>query len=169
MSYTLILGVFEGDTQAAVAQLERYHKSQDEVGIAEAVAIVKPVDGKDEVKVMGDPKKKARRIGAVAGALLGVLGGPVTMAVLGAGGAAVGDLIAKLSHSGVSKKMLDAVEKGLEPGSSAVIVVVDQQAGSLVVKDLKNSGAKVLSEMVESDVIEGKYLISPSGGISETQ
>ncbi|MGD2076995.1 MAG: DUF1269 domain-containing protein [Chloroflexota bacterium] len=169
MSYTLILGVFQDDTEAAVAQLERYHKSQDDVGIAEAVAIVKPIDGKDEVKIMGDPKKKARRVGAVAGALLGVLGGPITMAVLGAGGAAVGDLIAKLSHSGVSKKMLDAVEKGLEPGSSAVVVVVDQQAGSLVVKDLKNSGAKVLSEMVESDVIEGKYLISPSGGISETQ
>jgi uncharacterized membrane protein len=168
MSYTLILGVFAGDTEAAVAQLERYHKSQDEVGIAEAVAIVKSADGEDEVKVMGDPQKKARRVGAVAGALLGVLGGPVTMAVLGAGGAAAGDLIAKLTHSGVSKKMITAVEDGLEPGSSAVIVIVEERAGDLLVKDLKKSGANVLNEMVESDVIEGKYLISPSAGISET-
>ncbi len=168
MSYTLILGVFAGDTEAAVAQLERYHKSQDEVGIAEAVAIVKSADGEDEVKVMGDPQKKARRVGAVAGALLGVLGGPVTMAVLGAGGAAAGDLIAKLTHAGVSKKMITAVEDGLEPGSSAVIVIVEERAGDLLAKDLKASGANVLNEMVESDVIEGKYLISPSSGISET-
>ncbi len=137
--------------------------------IAEAVAIIKSVDGRDEVKIMGDPKKKARRIGAVAGSLLGILGGPVTMAVLGLGGATVGDLIAKLTHSGVSRKMITAIEDGLQPGSSAVIVIVERAAGQLIVNDLKESSAKVISEMVESDVIEGKYLISPSGGISETQ
>ena len=168
MSYTLILGVYTGDSEAAATQLERYHKSQDEVGIAEAVAIIKNAAGEDEVKVMGDPQKKARRVGAVAGALLGVLGGPLTMAVLGAGGAAAGDLVAKLTHAGVSKKMIAAVEDGLEPGSSAVIVIVEERAGDLLVKDLKGSGANVLNEMVASDVIEGKYLISPSGGISET-
>ncbi len=168
MSYQLIVGIFADDTAAAAAQLERYHRSQDEVGITEAVAIIKTADGEDEVKVMGDSKKKARRIGAVAGALLGILGGPLTMAVLGLGGAAAGDLIAKLTHSGVSKNMITAIEDGLQPGSSAVIVIVEQTAGQLIVKDLKESGANVLSELVESDVIEGKYLISPSGGISET-
>jgi uncharacterized membrane protein len=168
MSYTLILGIFDSDAEAAVGQLERYHKSQVEIGISEALAIVKTIDGEDEVKVMGDPKKKARRIGAVAGALLGVLGGPATMVVLGAGGAAVGDLVAKLTHSGVSKQMIEAVEDGLEPGSSAVVVIVEQQASDLIVKDLKKSGARVISEMVESEVIEGKYLISPSSGAGET-
>ncbi len=168
MNYQLILGIFVDDAGAAVAQLERYHKSQDEIGIREAVAIVKTADGQYDVKMMGDAKKKARRIGAVAGAMLGVLGGPITMAVLGAGGAAAGDLVAKLTHSGVSKKMIDAVEEGLEPGSSAVVIVVEEQAGALIIKDLKQAGANVLDEMVGSDVIEGKYLISPSGGISET-
>ena len=169
MSYQLIVGIFADDTEAAVTQLERYHKSQDKIAINEAVAIIKTIDGKDEMKIMGDPKKKARRIGALAGALLGVLGGPVTMAVLGLGGAAAGDLIAKLTHSGISKKMITAIEDGLQPGSSAVIVIVEQATSQLIVKDLKESGAYVLSEMVESDVIEGKYLISPGGGISETK
>jgi uncharacterized membrane protein len=168
MSYKLILGVFSGDTEAAVAQLERYHQSQDQVSIREALAVVKDADGKDEVKMMGDAKKKARRVGAVAGAVLGILGGPVTMAILGAGGAAAGDLIAKLAHAGVSQKMIDAVEDGLEPGSSAVVVIVEEQASALIVKDLERNGADVLSEMVEADSIEGKYLISPSGGLSET-
>ncbi|UCG24021.1 MAG: DUF1269 domain-containing protein [Chloroflexota bacterium] len=170
MSHHLILGVFAGDTEAAVAQLDRYNKSQDEVGIAEAVAIVKTADGEDEVKLMGDPRKKARRIGAVAGGMLGLLGGPVTAAMLGAaGGAVAGDLIAKLTHSGVSKEMINAVEEGLEPGSSAVVVIVEEQAGDLVVKDLKRSGANVVNEMVESEVIEDSYLISPSHGRSSTQ
>jgi uncharacterized membrane protein len=169
MGYELILGKFENTVEAAEAQLERYQSSQDEAGIAEAVAIVKTADGVDEVKLMGDPKKKGRRIGAIAGAMLGVLGGPPAMVVLGLGGAAVGNLIANLTHAGVSKKMIESVEEGLEPGSSAVIVIVEGPGRNLVVKDLKEHGAIIMSEAIESHEIEGKYLISPSGGISETQ
>lgn len=169
MGYQLIVGIFTGDTESAVRQLERYEKSQGQVSIAEAVAIVKTADGKDEVKMMGDPKKRGRRIGAVAGAILGVLGGPATMVILGAGGAAVGDLIASLLHSGVSKQTVDAVEEGIQPGSSAVIVIVEEEAGSLIARDLKEAGAEVLNEMVDSNAIKGKYLISPSGGMSQTQ
>ena len=169
MSYELILGKFPGDEEAAVTQLERYHSSQDEVGISEAVAIIKTADSKDEVKLLGDPKKKGRRVGAIAGAMLGVLGGPAGMVVIGLGGAAVGNLLANLAHAGISKKMIEAVEEGLEPGSSAVIVIVESQGTHLITKDLKDHGAIILSEAVESHEIEGKYLMSPSSGMSETQ
>lgn len=72
MSYELILAAFPGDMAKAGEQLARYDASQDELGISEAVAVVKTEEGKDEVTLMGDPKKRGRRIGAVAGAMLGI-------------------------------------------------------------------------------------------------
>jgi uncharacterized membrane protein len=169
MSYELILAAFPGDMDKASEQLSRYESSQDELGISEAVAVIKTEEGKDEVKLMGDPKKRARRIGAIGGAMLGILGGPAGMVLLGLGGAAAGNLVASLTHAGVSKKMIAAVEEGLEPGSSAVIVIVEHGRHTLLLNDLKHVGATILSESVESHEIEGKWLISPSSGMAETQ
>ena len=97
MSYEIILGVFNDDTEIVNELLARYESAQDELGITEAIAIIRLEEGKDEIKIMGEHKKKARRIGAVSGALLGVLGGPAAMVVLGAAGAAVGNLITNLT------------------------------------------------------------------------
>jgi uncharacterized membrane protein len=168
MSYEIILGVFNDDTELVSELLVRYESAQDELGITEAIAIIRPEEGKDEIKIMGEHKKKARRIGAVSGAVLGVLGGPAAMVVLGAAGAAVGSLITNLTHAGFSKKMIETVENGLDPGSSAVLVIVEQERHHLIVNDLKDKGASTISENIESHEIEGKYFISPTGGMSET-
>ena len=169
MSYELILAAFPGEMEKAGEQLARYDASQDALGISEAVAIVKTNEGKDEVQLMGDPKKRGRRIGAVAGAMLGILGGPAGMVLLGLGGAAAGSLVANLTHAGVSKEMIEKVEAGLEPGSSALVVIVESENHDLIVRDLKHLEATILSEAVEAHHIEGKWLISPSSGMSETQ
>jgi hypothetical protein len=41
MSYELILAAFPGDMDKASEQLSRYESSQDELGISEAVAVIK--------------------------------------------------------------------------------------------------------------------------------
>ena len=169
MSYEIILGIFEDDTETVNDLLVRYESAQDQLGITEAVAIIRPEEGKDEIKIMGEHKKKARRIGAVTGAMLGVIGGPAAMVVMGAAGAAVGNLITNLTHAGFSKKMIETVENGLEPGSSAVLVIVEQERHNLLIKDLKDLGASTITENIESHEVEGKYFISPSSGMSETQ
>ena len=112
--------------------------------------------------------KKAHRIGAIAGAVLGVLGGPATMIILGAGGAAVGDLISRLSHAGISKEMIEHVEEGLEPGSSAVFVIVEHGRHQIIVNDLKEIGCIVKHEAVESTEVQKRFLMSPSSGSSQT-
>jgi len=167
MDYELIIGLFPNDPDKAIEQLDRYHASQDEIGIADAVAIIKTEEGKDKVKWLGG-KKKATEIGAIAGATLGILGGPPTMIVLGLAGAGAGNLIASLSHAGISKKLINAIEEGIEPGSSAVVVIVEHAAGHLLIKDLEENGATIHNDTVESHEIEGKYFISPSSGISES-
>lgn len=164
----MILGVFTEDTETVSDLLVRYESSQDVLGISEAIAVIRPEEGKDEIKIMGEHKKKARRIGAISGAMLGVLGGPAAMVVLGAAGAATGNLITNLTHSGISKKMIETVEAGLEPGSSAVLVIVEQERHRLIINDLKDKGASTISENIESHKIEGNFFISPSGGKSES-
>ena len=168
MDYELIVGAFPSDMEKASEQLERYHASQDEIGIADAAAIIKPLEGKDKVEWLGG-SKKAVEIGAISGAVLGILGGPATMAVMGLAGAATGKLISNLTHAGISKKLINAIEDGLEPGSSAVIVIIEHPNRQLIIKDLKEIGANIVSEVVESDEIEGKYMISPVSGSGETQ
>lgn len=117
MGYELIVGAFPDDTAKATEQLNRYHASQDEIGIAGAAAIIKPLEGKDKVEWLGG-SKKATEIGAISGAVLGILGGPPTMLAMGLAGAAAGKLISNLTHAGISKKLINAIEDGLEPGSS---------------------------------------------------
>lgn len=121
MSYELMLAAFPADVDRAGEQLSRYDASKEVLGIYEAVAIAKTGEGEEKVSVMGDPKKRNRRIGAIAGAMLGILGGPAGILLLGLGGAAAGNLVANLTHAGVSKQMIETVENGLEPGSSAVM------------------------------------------------
>lgn len=168
MSYELILGKFPGDIEKGPAQLERYEKAQDDLSIAEAVAFVKTEDGQDEVKIMGEDKKKARRIGAITGAVLGIVGGPPAMVLFGLGGAAAGNLIANLGHAGISKDMIDAVEEGLEPGSSAVLVIVEHGKHHVILNDLKEIGCVINNETVESEQAKKRFLMSPSSGSGET-
>lgn len=167
MSYELILGKFPGDIEKGPAQLERYERAQDDLGIKEAAAFAKTADGEDEVKIMGEDKKKARRIGAITGAVLGIVGGPPAMLLLGLGGAAAGNFVAKLTHAGISKDMIESVEEGLEPGSSAVLVIVEHGKHHVILNDLKEIGCVIKSETIESHQAEKKYLMSPSSGISE--
>lgn len=168
MTYELILGKFPGDVEKGPAQLERYETAQHELGIAEAAAFVKTVDGEDIVKIMGEDKKKARRIGAITGAVLGIVGGPPGMLLLGLGGAAAGNLVAKLTHAGISKEMIEVVEEGLEPGSSAVMVILEHGHHHVILNDLKDIGGVIVNESVESTQAEKRFLMSPSSGSGET-
>ncbi len=168
MSYELILGKFPGDIEKGPAQLERYEEAQHDLSIAEAAAFVKTFDGEEEVKVMGEDKKKARRIGAITGAVLGIVGGPPAMILFGLGGAAAGNLVANLTHAGISKDMIESIEEGLEPGSSAVLVIVEHGRHHVILNDLKDIGCVIQNETVESHHAKKRYLMSPSSGSGET-
>jgi uncharacterized membrane protein len=168
MSYEFILGKFPGDIEQGPAQLERYDAAQQDLGIAEAAAFVKTIDGEEEVKVMGEDKKKARRIGAITGAVLGIVGGPPAMILFGLGGAAAGNLVSNLTHAGISKDTVEAVEEGLEPGSSAVLVIVEHGRHHVILNDLKDIGCVITNETVESHHAEKRFLMSPTSGSGET-
>jgi uncharacterized membrane protein len=92
-------------------------------------------------------------IGGTAGAVLGVLGGPAVWAAAGVG-AVVGGLAAKWHDAGLPDDQLQAMAAKLTPGSSLLVVAVDEQSADIVEKQLRHFGADVVKEIVDGTVAE---------------
>jgi len=163
----VVIGTFVDDLEKADVFLKKYEKSHDQLNIAEAVMIVQEAGEKPIVTYMGVSKKKAAGIGTIAGAFIGVIGGPAGIVVGGAIGAFAGGAAAALSHVGVSKDMIEHVEQNMPETGSTIIVIVSLETHQLIIKDLKDGGAEIITETVSSDQVKKAGLISPSGGIGE--
>ena len=159
-----IIGFFADDTQKATELQERYKEVHDELGINEAVVIVHESGEDPKATYMGVSKKK----GAVAGALVGIVGGPVGMAFGAALGALGGAAAVAASHIGINKDTIDKIEDELPEGGSAIIVLVEERNGPMIINDLEDAGAKIVNDTVTSDQLEKASLISPSSGIAES-
>jgi uncharacterized membrane protein len=150
-NHEAIIGFFANDIQKATELQERYKKVHDELGISEAVAIVHE-SGKDpHATYMGISKKKGAGAGAAAGALVGVVGGPIGVAFGAALGALGGAAAVAASHIGINKKTIDEIEGELPEGGSAIIVLVEEKNGSMIVNDLEDAGAKIARDTITSD------------------
>jgi uncharacterized membrane protein len=89
-------------------------------------------------------------LGGVAGAVVGVIAGPVGWVTLG--GAVVGGLAAKLRDGGVADDRLREVGEGLTPGSSAIVAVVEHEWLEKVEAQLRVTAADVVTEAIAADV-----------------
>jgi uncharacterized membrane protein len=89
-------------------------------------------------------------IGGVAGAAVGLLAGPIGWATLG--GAAVGALAARLRDGGFPDERLRQMGSGLQPGSSALVAVIEHVWLEDVERMLEEKGADLATEAVASDI-----------------
>ena len=89
-------------------------------------------------------------IGGVAGAIVGLLTGPVGWAT--GGGAIVGALASRLHDSGFSKDRLDQVGDALRPGTSALVAVIDQTWLKEVANLLANRTSELVTEIIQADI-----------------
>ena len=167
-NHEAIIGFFADDTQKAVELQERYKEVHDELGISEAVAIVHESGEDPEALYMGVSKKKGAGAGAAAGALVGVVGGPVGVAFGSALGALGGAAAVAASHIGIKKDTIEKIEDELPEGGSALIVLVEEANGPMIVNDMEDAGAKIARDTITSDKLEQAALISPSSGIAES-
>lgn len=163
-----IIGFFADDTQKAVELQARYKEVHDQLGISEAATIVHENGEKPHTTYMGVSKKKGAGAGAVTGALVGIVGGPVGMAFGAALGALGGATVVAASHIGINKDTIDKIEGELPEGGSAIIVLVEEKNGPMIINDLQDAGAKIHSDTITSDQLEKASLISPSSGIAES-
>jgi uncharacterized membrane protein len=104
-------------------------QKQGTLKVRNAAVLVKDKDGKTSLRELGDVDVKGGRLmGAITGGLVGLLGGPVGAVVGAAAGAGVGGLAAKKIDTGFSQEFIETFQERLQPGNSALIVVIEHDA-----------------------------------------
>lgn len=142
-----IIGVsFAKVTRAEEVLLALVHLQQEgEIALSDAVVVVKDDAGKVHIRQTIDPTPgRSALTGSIWGMLVGMLfGGPVFLAAaaVGAGG---GALMAKLIDLGLDDGWVKDVGKWLDPGTSALLVLVAAGVRPAVLRELGRYEGDVL-------------------------
>ncbi|UCG24340.1 MAG: DUF1269 domain-containing protein [Chloroflexota bacterium] len=154
---TELLAKMFGDEEQASAALKHVKQMASENGasfrLRDAAVLVKDADGKTKIKETADlDAKQGRLFGAVVGGLIGLMGGPVGVVIGALAGAGAGAFGAKHIDMGFSDEFLQGLEDHLEPGSSALLVLVDHREGDEIFQSLA-AGEGVLMHHALTDAI----------------
>ena len=149
----LVVAAFK-DEDSAKEVLKDLKEAQRErlIKIENAAVLRKDEKGKlhiQETRDMGGGKGAA--IGGVGGAAIGLIAGPALL-VPAAVGALVGGLAAKLRDSGFSNQRLETLGEGLQPGTSAIVAVVEHTWVGEVEDALAEAEADVITAEIGADI-----------------
>ena len=141
---------YDDETTAAAAAEEVYRLSKDLVIQPDAVAvIVRTADGKYKVTTNHHPVGQGATWGMLWGMLFGLL---FFVPVFGmAVGAGMGAVFGKIEKSGISRQFQDQVRDMVQPGTSALFLVVEKVTPDKAVAHLKQYGGKVLKTSLSED------------------
>jgi uncharacterized membrane protein len=141
------------DEKAAQKALEALKQGQRDgvIRVEQAAVIQKTPDGVLHIKETSDmgPAKGAF-VGALLGAGVGLLLGPVGW--MAAGGAGLGALAAELRDSGFNDARLNQFGESLTPGSSAIIALVEQTSVERVKDFIAGKAVAVVNLTIAEDI-----------------
>lgn len=139
----LVVMAFDTETGAGqtLAEVERLQK-ENLIRVEDAATAVRPRDGKVKVH----QAHSLAGAGALGGAFWGMLFGLLFFApFLGmAVGAATGALFGKAADLGINDDFIRQVSDSIQPGNSALFLLVDQAQADRVIERLKPFGGKVM-------------------------
>jgi uncharacterized membrane protein len=122
--------------------------------IKHAATLVRDKDGNTTVEERGDVDPKQGAIfGAISGGLIGILGGPIGVIVGAAAGAATGRVAARKIDMGFSDDFLKKLEEELQPGKSALIVVVKHEMAEDLSDALSNLRGLHFNQAITDELI----------------
>src|SRR3954464_11634334 len=141
---------YADETQAAAAAAEVDQLARDLIIQPDAVAvIVRGQDGKYKVTTNHHSVAGGATYGMFWGLLFGVL---FFVPVFGmAVGAGLGALMGKVEKTGVDKAFQDQVRDMVQPGTSALFVVVEKVTPDKAVEGLSRFGGTVLKSSLSKD------------------
>ncbi|CAN5535552.1 hypothetical protein BH10ACT1_BH10ACT1_26810 [soil metagenome] len=143
-----IIGMaFDKITRADEVLLNLVHLAREgEIAITDAVVVYKGDDEKVHVKQTVDPSPKQGALsGTVWGLLVGtIVAGPVGAIIGAASGAAGGGLFGKLVDVGLDDDWAKQVGEWIDPGSSALLVLVSHDVRPTVVRELSRFEGRLL-------------------------
>jgi uncharacterized membrane protein len=156
----ILVVVFENESKAYEgSQALREMEIEGSIHLYAKAVLVREADGTIQVKQSSDLGAAATVGGLVLGSLIGLLGGPVSVAV-GAGTGMFGGFLYDMAHLGVGQDYLDGVGKSLKPGKAAVvaeiwedwILPVDTQMEALGGVVFRHTRKDILDLQVERDM-----------------
>jgi uncharacterized membrane protein len=147
----LVLAFFENEAaaDAAVDGLKKWSKAGKEIKRDAVSVLVKDEQGRIKEHKLGKRKTKT---GALAGALVGVLSGGVTLV----GGAIVGGILGAFFHKGLglSKEDLARIDGELTSGKAAVVILAKPGEVENVTAKLTKLGGTTEAHKVSDEAIE---------------
>jgi uncharacterized membrane protein len=149
MSYFVVI-TFDNEDEAGKARATlRNSQKQGHLVLDDVVTMVKGYDGKIRIK---DEMDRGAKWGVLAGSFLGILIGgiffPITGIVLGAVG---GGLIGKWVSYGVDKSFKEEVMEALQPGKSALFLVIPPEYVSYIINAMKPHQGQVFHTSIPDD------------------
>jgi uncharacterized membrane protein len=151
----VIVAAFQ-DEKAAKSALKELKQASREglIKIENAAVLRKDEKGKLHIKETHDMGGgKGAALGGVGGAAIGLVAGAALAAPVVVG-ALIGGLVAKLRDSGFSNKRLEALGEGLQPGTSAIIAVVEHTWVAKVEEALAEAQAEVITAEIQADIAD---------------
>lgn len=151
----LVVAAFkdEGSAKEALEALKQVQREKL-IKIENAAVLRKDQKGKLHIRETHDMGGgKGAALGGIGGAAIGLLAGPA-LVVPAAVGALVGGLAAKLRDSGFSNQRLETLGEGLQPGTSAIVAVVEHTWVALVEEALAEAEADVITAELQADIAE---------------
>jgi uncharacterized membrane protein len=144
-SQTLIYATYDGEkTAGEVFKTMKSNQKATGERIESYAIVSRDLKGKTRVH---DQRRKNTAVGAVLGAVIGVLGGPVGAVAGATAGGGLGYLTG--DSVGISRQTVDDMKAALTPGSSALVVVLDDRWVQDVEKGLRQANARqVIREQI---------------------
>ena len=141
----------EGDTDQVLKELKAT-KREGVIGIQNAAVLRRDQKGKLHIKETGDwGGGKGAAAGAVVGVAVGILTGGTGL-LLGAAAAAIGGVAAKLRDSGFSDARLKALGESLQPGTSAIVTVIEHTWVAEMEEEIAEVGADVFTLAIADNI-----------------
>lgn len=148
----LIVVTFDTEEQAkeARAAIKRVQKD-GMIGLEDAAVVSKDARGKLHVK---NEMEHSVGVGAGVGSMLGLLFNAVLPGLGIAVGAGVGALIGKLTQHGAEQKFVKEVAEGLQPGQSALFLVLNQYHPATIREIFEPYSGTILHSTLDEEVAE---------------
>ena len=141
----------EGDAEKVLKGLKAAKKERL-IGIQNAAVLRRDQKGKLHIKETGDwGGGKGAAAGAAVGVAVGILTGGTGL-LLGAAAAAIGGVAAKLRDSGFSDARLKVLGESLQPGTSAIVAVIEHTWVAEMEEEMAEIGADVFTVAIADDI-----------------
>ena len=152
----LVVRVYDksGRAEEALAFVHELHKRRT-LRIRNAAILARDAEGTVTVRDTRDiDPKKGRLLGAVTGGLIGLVGGPAGVVVGALTGASAGAAAGKQIDFGFSDKFLTKLQTHLQPGSEALVVLVEHEFAVPLSESLAHDEGVIVQQTLTDKLVE---------------